>query len=139
MSNSNFSSNNCNTDAQEGDDGDSSEDDEPIEDGQLLPRIQKKVAKTGPFCVPKFEQTVSYLLVLKSFLFPITLPQATHISALPLELFLYILRWLVSTDLDLRSLEMFGSVCRGFYLCSRDSELWRLTCLRLAFVTNYNY
>lgn len=100
-------------DAQEGDDDDSSEDDEPIEDGQLLPRIQKKVAKTGPFCVPKFEQT------------------ATHISVLPLELVLYILRWLVSTDLDLRSLEMFGSVCRGFYLCSRDSELWRLTCLRI--------
>lgn len=67
MSNSNFSSNNCNTDAQEGDDGDSSEDDEPIEDGQLLPRIQKKVAKTGPFCVPKFEQTVSYLLVFVRF------------------------------------------------------------------------
>lgn len=54
----------------------------------------------------------------------------THISALPTEILLYILRWVVSSDLDLRSLEMFGQTCRGFYLCARDQEIWRSSCER---------
>lgn len=90
-----------------------SDDNEIIEEGQLLSQIQKKVSKNGCICSPKFEQS------------------ATHISVLPVEIILLILRWLVSTDLDLRSLEMFGSVSRGFYLCARDPEIWRLTCLRI--------
>ena len=56
--------------------------------------------------------------------------QTTHISALPMEIILYVLRWVVSSDLDLRSLEMCSRVCRGFYLCSRDPEIWRLACAR---------
>ncbi|XP_050297152.1 F-box only protein 9 [Anthonomus grandis grandis] len=92
---------------------DSSDNDEVIEDGQLLSRIQKKMAKAGYLCAPKSEQS------------------GTHISALPLELILEILKWVVSSDLDLRSLEMFGAVCRGFYLCSRDPEIWRLVCIRI--------
>jgi len=56
--------------------------------------------------------------------------KATHISALPMEIILYIFRWVVSSDLDLRSLEMCSHVCRGFYLCSRDPEIWRLACAR---------
>ncbi|ERL94039.1 F-box only protein 9 [Dendroctonus ponderosae] len=95
------------------DESDSSEDSEVIEEAQLLQRIQKKLSKVGHFCIPKFTQST------------------THISSLPIELLLYILKWVVSTDLDLRSLELFGSVCRGFYLCSRDSEIWRLACLRI--------
>uniref|UniRef100_A0A2K6EPT3 F-box only protein n=1 Tax=Propithecus coquereli TaxID=379532 RepID=A0A2K6EPT3_PROCO len=45
----------------------------------------------------------------------------THISALPMEVLMYIFRWVVSSDLDLRSLEQLSLVCRGFYiffLCS---------------------
>ncbi|KAK9505543.1 hypothetical protein O3M35_009569 [Rhynocoris fuscipes] len=55
----------------------------------------------------------------------------THISALPMEIFLYILRWVVSADLDLRSLEMCAAVCRGFYVCCRDPEIWRIACTRI--------
>ncbi|XP_046688585.1 LOW QUALITY PROTEIN: F-box only protein 9-like, partial [Homalodisca vitripennis] len=54
----------------------------------------------------------------------------THLCP-PVEIILYILRWVVSSELDLRSLEMCSSVCRGFYVCSRDSEIWRLVCVRV--------
>ncbi|KAJ8968932.1 hypothetical protein NQ314_002024 [Rhamnusium bicolor] len=87
-------------------------DDEEIKDGELLTRIQKKFAKVSPLCIPKFEQ------------------KTPHISQVPIEIIFYILRWVVSSDLDLRSLEAFSAVCRGFYLCARDPEIWRLACLR---------
>ncbi|CAG9769339.1 unnamed protein product [Ceutorhynchus assimilis] len=101
------------TDNNSSSDGDDDDDDGAIEDGQLYARIQKKVTKMGHLCASKFDQST------------------THISSLPLEILLYILKWVVSTDLDLRSLESFGTVCRGFYLCARDPEIWRLTCLRI--------
>uniref|UniRef100_A0A8C6EMB1 F-box only protein n=1 Tax=Marmota marmota marmota TaxID=9994 RepID=A0A8C6EMB1_MARMA len=43
----------------------------------------------------------------------------THISVLPMEVLMYIFRWVVSSDLDLRSLEQLSLVCRGFYICAR--------------------
>ncbi|KAL4090341.1 hypothetical protein QTP88_025199 [Uroleucon formosanum] len=52
----------------------------------------------------------------------------THFSALPPELVIYIFRWVVSYDLDLRMLEQCAAVCRGWYLCARDPELWRRAC-----------
>ncbi|XP_078504067.1 F-box only protein 9 isoform X1 [Lissotriton helveticus] len=55
----------------------------------------------------------------------------THISALPLEVLMYIFRWVVSSDLDLRSLEQLSLVCKGFYICARDPEIWRLACLKI--------
>uniref|UniRef100_A0A8C5SRY7 F-box only protein 9 n=1 Tax=Laticauda laticaudata TaxID=8630 RepID=A0A8C5SRY7_LATLA len=55
----------------------------------------------------------------------------THISVLPMELFMYIFRWVVSSDLDLRSLEQLSLVCRGFYICARDPEIWRQACLKV--------
>uniref|UniRef100_S4R7H3 F-box only protein n=1 Tax=Petromyzon marinus TaxID=7757 RepID=S4R7H3_PETMA len=59
----------------------------------------------------------------------------THISALPVEVLVYVFRWVVSSDLDLRSLEQLSMVCRGFYMCARslhrDPEIWRLACLRV--------
>lgn len=53
-----------------------------------------------------------------------------HISSLPTEIILYILRWVVSGHLDLRSLEQCSMVCKGFYLLARDPEIWRLACFR---------
>lgn len=55
-----------------------------------------------------------------------------------MEIILYILKWVVSSDLDLRSLEMCSRVCRGFYLCSRDPEIWRLACIRYKYL-NFNF
>ena len=48
-----------------------------------------------------------------------------------MEIVLYILRWVVSTELDFRSLEMFSRVCRGFFISARDPEIWRLACIRV--------
>lgn len=53
-----------------------------------------------------------------------------HISSLPTEIILYILRWVVSSNLDMRSLEQCSMVCKGFYLISRDMEIWRLACFK---------
>ncbi|KYO47162.1 F-box only protein 9 isoform B [Alligator mississippiensis] len=55
----------------------------------------------------------------------------THISVLPMEVLMYIFRWVVSSDLDLRSLEQLSLVCRGFYICARDPEIWRQACLKV--------
>ncbi|XP_036405051.1 F-box only protein 9 isoform X4 [Megalops cyprinoides] len=54
-----------------------------------------------------------------------------HISALPTEVLMYIFRWVVSSELDLRALEQLSLVCRGFYICARDPEIWRSACLRV--------
>lgn len=54
-----------------------------------------------------------------------------HISCLPTEIVLYILRWVVSNHLDLRSLEQCSMVNKGFYLLARDSEIWRLACFSI--------
>lgn len=43
---------------------------------------------------------------------------------------MYILRWVVSDELDLRSLEQCSLISRGFYLCARDSCLWKSACIR---------
>ncbi|XP_052761848.1 F-box only protein 9-like [Mya arenaria] len=58
-------------------------------------------------------------------------PQRTcHISALPVELLIYIFKWVISSQLDMKSLEHIALVCRGFYLCARDEELWKLACVK---------
>lgn len=51
-----------------------------------------------------------------------------HLLSLPIDVLVYILRWVVSTNLDLRSLEQCSSVCKAFYLCSRQTQIWRLAC-----------
>ena len=53
--------------------------------------------------------------------------QTTHISSLPMKIVLYILQWVVSSELDIQSLETISRVCKGFfYVCARDAEIWRL-------------
>lgn len=54
-----------------------------------------------------------------------------HISSLPVEVFLLVLKWLVSNELDFRSLERFGRTCKGFYLLSRDPDVWKLACMKV--------
>lgn len=57
--------------------------------------------------------------------------QGKHIGDLPAEVLNYILKWVVSADLDLRSLESCAGVCRGFFIAARDEEIWRLVCVRV--------
>jgi F-box protein 9 len=42
-----------------------------------------------------------------------TIRTGLHISSLPVEVFLLILKYVVSNDLDFKSLERFGRVCKG--------------------------
>lgn len=53
-----------------------------------------------------------------------------HISSLPFEIMLFILKWVVSNQLDFRSLESFACVCKGFYLISRDASIWKTACIK---------
>merc|ERR1719400_1961635 len=61
-----------------------------------------------------------------------------HLGDLPSELLNYILKWVVSKELDLRSLERVSAVCRGLYLAARDQDIWRLACARLENSTSLN-
>ncbi|XP_062125445.1 LOW QUALITY PROTEIN: F-box only protein 9 [Drosophila sulfurigaster albostrigata] len=54
-----------------------------------------------------------------------------HISDLPPEIMMNILRWVVSSQLDMHSLEQFAAVCKGCYIYGRDEELWRLACSKV--------
>lgn len=58
------------------------------------------------------------------------LTTGAHFSDIPTEIILLILKWVVSSDLDLRSLEDCSMVSKGFYLCARDPEIWRQACLK---------
>jgi len=54
-----------------------------------------------------------------------------HIGELPCEVINYIIKWVVSSALDMRALEACSQVCRGFYLAARDEEIWRLASCRV--------
>jgi len=62
----------------------------------------------------------------------------THIGSLPFEVINYILKWVVSSDLDLTSLEKCSEVCRGFYMAARDEDIWRVVCTRTWGTTTTN-
>ena len=38
--------------------------------------------------------------------------------------------WVVSSELDVRSLDMMALVCRGFYRLARDNAVWKRICRR---------
>lgn len=86
-------------------------------DGDLFSRFQNDIAKQGRLILSNRD--------------PGVIGTEMHISDLPTEILLYILRWVVSTQLDMRSLEQCASVCKGIYLCARDEEIWRQACLKV--------
>ncbi|XP_054723995.1 F-box only protein 9-like [Uloborus diversus] len=94
-------------------DGNSSESEDEVDN--LVCKFQMLASKSSNFssCLPKHEQ------------------MASHFSDLPFEIFMYILRWVVGQDLDVFSLEQISRVCRGFYVCARDPEIWKSICLRI--------
>lgn len=51
-----------------------------------------------------------------------------NISDLNRNLIVKILKYLISIDFDLLSLENCALVSRRFYLCARDSEIWEMIC-----------
>nr|XP_047934045.1 F-box only protein 9 isoform X2 [Anser cygnoides] len=119
---------------------------------QLVPDIEFRITYTrspdgdgvGKRCVEDNEEDGKMADLLSDFQQQLTLQDSsvklcqpeldvnqTHISALPLEVLMYIFRWVVSSDLDLRSLEQLSLVCRGFYICARDPEIWHQVCLKV--------
>lgn len=93
-----------------------SDDDESLE-GDLFTRFQNDLAKQGRLIMSNRDAGV--------------IGTEMHISDLPTEILLYILRWVVSNHLDMRSLEQCAAVCKGIYLCARDEEIWRQACLKV--------
>ncbi|CAB3387114.1 Hypothetical predicted protein [Cloeon dipterum] len=94
------------------DDGKGKENAAEVEFEDLPVKFSQIISQQGTVCLPNSEQ------------------QGTHISQLPPELLLLLLRWVVSSELDFRSWARFAAVCRGFYLTAQDNELWRLICRR---------
>lgn len=92
------------------------EENEDLDGVDLLERFQLAISKTG-----RLFNRVNDASVISTGL---------HFSDLPLEIILYILRWVVSSELDMRSLEQLSTVSRGFYICAKDPEIWKLACLK---------
>ncbi|XP_055904057.1 F-box only protein 9 [Eupeodes corollae] len=92
------------------------ESEEPMEE-DLFIRFQNDIAKQGRLIMSNRDTGV--------------ISTEMHISDLPTEILLYILRWVVSTQLDMKSLEQCAAVCKGIYLCARDEEIWRQACLKV--------
>lgn len=94
------------------------DDNENLENVDLVLRFQTLLAKSGRL----FESAsaADRMLIVTS----------AHFSDLPMEVILYILKWVVSNELDLKSMERFSRVCRGFYLLARDAEIWKRACVR---------
>lgn len=91
---------------------------ENLEKVDLALRFQTLLAKSGKLF--EMASSADRMLIVTS----------AHFSDLPMEVILYILHWVVSSEMDLKSLERFSSVCRGFYLLARDQEIWKRACLR---------
>lgn len=54
--------------------------------------------------------------------------QKMHISDLPTELIIHILSYVISSHVDMYSLEQCAATCKGFYVCCRDEHLWQKAC-----------
>ena len=72
----------------------------------------------------------SKMKLKKSLCEPEVSTNGLHISSLPMEVLINILKWVVSSDLDLKSLENFSQACRGFFVASRASDIWRRVCIQ---------
>eukprot|EP00116_Pleurobrachia_bachei_P005309 sb/3465571/ len=56
---------------------------------------------------------------------------STHISYLPNEIVLQIFGYVVSTELDMKSLETIAGVCKWFYKLSRTPRIWQAACFKI--------
>lgn len=99
--------------------GDGDEDDEDLSSVDLVARFQESIDNGNGNL---FHRTNADSGVICT--------DGLHIASLPTEIILYILRWVVSGHLDLRSLEQCAMASKGFYLMARDPEIWRLACFK---------
>uniref|UniRef100_A0A336M4K0 CSON012041 protein n=1 Tax=Culicoides sonorensis TaxID=179676 RepID=A0A336M4K0_CULSO len=99
-------------------DQEETDDNEDLSEVDLLIRFQMYLQKSGSICKRAGSENV-------------LITSGAHFCDLPPEIILYILRWVVSNDLDVRSLDKCSEVCKGFYVCARDPELWRAICIKV--------
>lgn len=108
-----------------------------IED--LLAYFEQQLTLESSFpkiCTPELEMTqlhISGKIILSNVnrLFKAMISLLNHnrfvpcflFAALPREILMYIFRWVVSSELDMRALEQLSLVCRGFYICARSARL----------------
>lgn len=119
-----------NSDSLQEDEQQHSDDNQNIEDlssVDLVTRFRESIDNGNGLLFNKGPATVSRGVILTTQDAP---SSNLHISSLPFEILMHILRWVVSSNLDLRSLEQCAMSCKGFYLCARDPEIWRLACIR---------
>lgn len=77
-----------------------------------------------------YEQFQAVTLEENSFCTKRSPQDAMHFSDMPIEVVMLIMKWVVSDQLDIRSLENLSRVCKGFYVCARDPEIWKLACAK---------
>ncbi|KAJ8718841.1 hypothetical protein PYW07_016397 [Mythimna separata] len=89
-----------------------SDDEDAVEGEDLLMRLQRILARRGVLCEPEHQA------------------KGAHISWLPYEVIMVILRWVVSAELDAAALERVAAVCRGLYVAAREPDIWRSLCVK---------
>ncbi|KAF9410315.1 hypothetical protein HW555_010563 [Spodoptera exigua] len=89
------------------------DDEEEIEgeDRSLASKFRRILELKGALCEPELET------------------RDAHISWLPYEVVIEILRWVVSSELDVFSLDQVSNVCRGLYVAAREPAIWRSLCV----------
>lgn len=119
---------------RENNDEDNNTNDASVDDENLVDSLQRTHLDDGELstiCKKNFPQQVNlFYEIIKMICYSFLFIQATHISCLPSEVLIYIFRWVISSDLDIRSLEQCARVCRGFYICARDPQLWKMICFK---------
>lgn len=78
----------------------------------------------------RFKNQLGLNLISSSLKANVVSTQSTQISDLPTEIIFYILKWIISNQLDLVSLEQVSATCKGLYLCARDEDLWKQICIK---------
>ena len=107
------------------DDGDSSDEDDSSEEIDVAPSSLRLDTM-----VESLTESMS-LVNITGLCSPETPQTETHISVLPTELLSALFRWVVSKDIDVKSLGQLALVCKWFYICARDVEIWKNICLRV--------
>lgn len=96
------------------------EEEEDLSEVDMMARFQNAILRNGFICQKTSSDKV------------ISTGGAGHFSNLPLEIIIYIFRWVLSNNqLDVRSLDACSLVCKGFYLCARAPEIWRAVCIKV--------
>jgi hypothetical protein len=99
-----------------------------LENSTLIPLIEEPKPSNNygsiSLLINSFRNTILDLL-------PLNPNKKIHISKLPNELIICILKQLILTG-DVNSLENgFALVCKKFFLLSRDSSIWHLLCEKI--------